>query len=147
MLAALGLILAMGLAIGLASREDPPAVTQRVCGRPRNLRHFGGITLRPAAMRAFRQAERIAGQRIEVVQSFRSCREQALACERICENPKGCPRMCAPPGLSWHQRGMAIDISEAALESNGVVAALGRAGWCQSSPEADPGHFSFGGCH
>jgi len=146
-LAALALILAVGSAVSVASREDSPEVVERVCGRPGNLRNHRDITLRREALGAFKRAERTAGHRIEVVQSYRSCREQALACERICGNPKGCPRTCAPPGLSWHQRGMAIDVSEATLQTEGVVAALKRSGWCQSSPEADPGHFSFGGCH
>lgn len=136
LVAALVLVLAMGSAVSLASREDPSAVVERACGRPGNLRSHRGITLRREAMRAFRRAERIAGKRIEVVQSFRSCREQALACQRICGNRKGCPGTCAPPGLSWHQRGMAIDVDEAALQTDGVVAALEGSGWCQPLPEA-----------
>jgi hypothetical protein len=142
-----GLVLLAGfLTISLISGEEPAEVT-RVCARPENLRHYRGITLQPGAMSAFRQAERRAGTTIEVVESFRSCRQQAMACQRICGNRQGCPGTCAPPGLSWHQRAMAIDISQAALDTPGVVGALRDSGWCQSSPDTDPGHFSWGGCH
>jgi hypothetical protein len=145
-LAGLALILGAASTMSLFWGKDPSVVTP-VCGRPENLSHYRGITLRPEAMNAFRRAERSAGTTIEVVESFRSCREQALACERICGNREGCPGTCAPPGLSWHQRAMAIDVSETALETPGVVGALERSGWCQSSPDTDPGHFSWGGCH
>jgi D-alanyl-D-alanine carboxypeptidase len=115
--------------------ERPPLVT----------RH--GVTLQPLAMRAFRHAERLAGRRIEVVQSYRSCADQEDACSNICGNPEGCPGRCAPPGLSWHQLGAAVDVTQSMLDRPPVVAALEDAGWCESVPDTDPGHFSFGGCH
>ncbi len=145
-MAGLAVVLAGLSTMSLIWGEDPAEVT-RVCARPENLRHYRGITLRPEAMSAFRQAERSAGTTIEVVESFRSCRQQAMACQRICGNRQGCPGTCAPPGLSWHQRAMAIDISQAALDTPGIVEALEGSGWCQSSPDTDPGHFSWGGCH
>jgi hypothetical protein len=120
---------------------------ERVCARSAELRTRRGVTLTPEAMEAFRQAERLAGQRIAVIESFRSCREQAQACQRICGNRMGCPGTCAAPGLSWHQRGLAIDISEESLQDQGSVQALQQTGWCQSVPQNDPGHFSFDGCH
>jgi hypothetical protein len=55
--------------------------------------------------------------------------------------------LCAPPGLSWHQLGAAIDTTERALADERIVAALLVNGWCQPLPSSDPGHFSFGGCH
>jgi hypothetical protein len=115
--------------------ERPPLVTRQ------------GVTLQPLAMRAFRKAERIAGQRLDVVQSYRSCKDQAKACLNICGNADGCPGRCAPPGLSWHQFGAAIDVTQAMLDTPGVIRALEEAGWCESVPASDPGHFSFGGCH
>jgi LAS superfamily LD-carboxypeptidase LdcB len=111
------------------------------------MRASGGVTLQPKALTAFRRAERAAGRSIHVVQSYRSCSQQASACERICSNPGGCPGRCAPPGASYHQLGLAIDIDEQMLATPGVVSALEEAGWCQSLPDSDPGHFSFGGCH
>ncbi len=115
--------------------DPPPLVTRR------------GVTLQPIAMVAFREAERLAGQRIEVIQSYRSCAEQASACDGLCGNPEGCPGLCAPPGLSYHQIGAAVDVSQAALDTSGIKPAFEEAGWCQSVPDNDPGHFSFGGCH
>jgi hypothetical protein len=124
-----------------------PDEPERVCARPEDLLTRRGVTLTPEAMEAFRQAERLAGQRIEVIESFRSCREQARACQRICGNRMGCPGTCAAPGLSWHQRGLAIDISAESLGDPEVVQAFQQTGWCQAVPQNDPGHFSFGGCH
>lgn len=142
----LGLVVvtAGGLAGGFALWPDEP---ERVCARSTDLRTRQGVTLMPEAMDAFLEAESLAGQRIEVIESFRSCRQQARACQRICGNRMGCPGTCAAPGLSWHQRGLAIDISEESLQDPGVVEALERTGWCQSVPQNDPGHLSFDGCH
>jgi LAS superfamily LD-carboxypeptidase LdcB len=105
------------------------------------------VTLQPNAMKAFRVAERLAGRPIVVVQSYRSCAQQALACRNICGNSGGCPGRCLPPGKSYHQLGAAVDITAGELQSSQIVSALEKAGWCQSVPDSDPGHFSFGGCH
>jgi hypothetical protein len=118
---------------------------ERFCGRPEELRTQDGVTLVADAMDAFAEAESVAGD-IEVVQSYRSCGEQRLACEGICGR-RSCPGLCAPPGYSWHQRGLAVDITQASLDTPGVIEALEDAGWCQPLPENDPGHFSFDGCH
>jgi LAS superfamily LD-carboxypeptidase LdcB len=132
------------IAAGLALWPREP---ERVCLRSSQLVTRRGVTLTAEGMQAFQQAERLAGQRIEVIESFRSCREQARACRRICGDRMGCPGTCAAPGLSWHQRGLAIDISQDSLENLRVFEALEEAGWCQSVPENDPGHFSLDGCH
>ena len=124
-----------------------PGEPERVCARAADLQSRRGVTLTPDAMVAFLEAERLAGTSIEVVESFRSCREQARACKRICGNRRGCPGTCAPPGLSWHQRGLAIDISEGSLMDPAIVGAREGTGWGQSVPDNDPGHFSFDGCH
>jgi hypothetical protein len=124
----------------IAHPDDP-------CGTPPAMVTRGGVTLQPNAMQAFVKAERIAGRQIPVVESYRSCTRQALACQTICGNSDGCPGRCARPGTSYHQLGAAIDISAASLASNRIVSALESAGWCQSLPDSDPGHFSFDGCH
>ena len=115
--------------------ERPPLVTRE------------GVTLQPVAMRAFRRAQRRAHGAISVVQSYRSCAQQAEACRSICGNAEGCPGRCAKPGTSYHQLGAAIDITQESLDTSGVILALRQAGWCQSEPKNDPGHFSFDGCH
>ncbi|HEX5901694.1 MAG TPA: D-alanyl-D-alanine carboxypeptidase family protein [Actinomycetota bacterium] len=120
--------------------EDP-------CAERVPLRNVDGVRLQPVAMRAFLQAQRDAGVDISVVQSYRSCPEQRRACEGICGNPQGCPGLCAPPGLSWHQLGAAVDITEEGVADPVIVLALESNGWCQALPDSDPGHFSFDGCH
>jgi D-alanyl-D-alanine carboxypeptidase-like protein len=115
--------------------ERPPLVT------------WEGVTLQPVAMKAFRQAERRAHGDISVVQSYRSCHQQAAACRNICGNAEGCPGRCAKPGSSYHQLGAAVDITQGSLDTAGVIDALRGTGWCQSQPSSDPGHFSFDGCH
>ena len=129
------------------ARSDGVIRPAEVCASPPPLRSFQGMRLQPKALQAFKRAQSLAGRRIVVVQSYRSCSDQASACERICQDPNGCPGRCAPPGASYHQLGAAIDVSEAMLQSSDVITALEAAGWCQSVPDSDPGHFSFGGCH
>jgi hypothetical protein len=120
---------------------------ERVCGRPDDLVRRGNVVLVSDAMEAFRATQRDLGFEIDVVESYRSCKQQRAACEAICGKRRGCPGLCAPPGLSWHQRAMAIDVTQEMLDTPGVIEALERAGWCQSLPDSDPGHFSFDGCH
>ena len=120
---------------------------ERFCGRPEELRTRGNVTLKAEAMETFLEAEAEVGHEIVVVESYRSCREQALACERICGTRRGCPGLCAPPGLSWHQRALAIDVPQDMLDAPGVIDALEGAGWCQPLPASDAGHFSYDGCH
>ncbi|MCI0632346.1 MAG: hypothetical protein L0206_00255 [Actinobacteria bacterium] len=120
---------------------------ERVCSRPDELPTRGNVTLIPDAMDAYLEAEATVGQNIDVVESYRTCRKQAEACEGICGSRRGCPGACAPPGLSWHQRAEAIDVTQEMLDTSGVLQALEEAGWCQSLPDTDPGHFSFDGCH
>jgi hypothetical protein len=136
-----------GISAVIVSRGPHILIPADPCRHPPPLETYRGVTLQPIAMTAFRQAQRAAGRRIDVRQSYRSCAQQVLACQRICHDPRGCPQTCARPGSSYHQLGAAIDISEAALRVHKVVQALREAGWCQSVPKTDPGHFSFGGCH
>jgi hypothetical protein len=117
------------------------------CRTPPPLTTRNGVTLQPLAMTAFRQAEREAGERIPVVQSYRSCAEQRAACLAMCGNGGGCPGRCAAPGKSWHQLGAAIDTTQRGIDDPRIVSALNSTGWCQAVPDSDPGHFSFGGCH
>ena len=138
-------VVAAGSIVGFVLLRDRGV--ERFCGRPEDLRTSAGVTLTEEALGALRNAEDDVGHGILVIESFRSCRQQALACERICGARGGCPGRCAPPGLSWHQRGLAIDISQDMLDAPGLIEALEEAGWCQSVPSSDPGHFSYEGCH
>jgi len=117
------------------------------CTQRPPLRTVDGVRLQPVAMEAFLQAQTDAGEPIPVVESYRSCGQQRMACKNICGDPLGCPGLCAPPGKSWHQLGAAVDITQEGLDTPAVVTALEDNGWCQSVPDSDPGHFSFDGCH
>jgi len=123
------------------------AIPDDPCAERPPLRNVDGVRLQPVAMKAFLKAQRDAGVPIPVVQSYRSCAEQRRACRSICGNPEGCRDLCAPPGLSWHQLGAAIDITQEGLDDPRIFQALIDDGWCQSLPDSDPGHFSFDGCH
>jgi hypothetical protein len=123
------------------------AIPDDPCAERPPLRNVDGVRLQPVAMKAFLRAQRNAGVPIPVVQSYRSCAEQRRACRSICGNPEGCRGRCAPPGLSWHQLGAAIDITQEGLDDRRIFQALIDNGWCQSLPDSDPGHFSFDGCH
>lgn len=123
------------------------AIPDDPCAERPPLRNVDGVRLQPVAMEAFLQAQRDAGVPIPVVQSYRTCAEQQRACRSICGNPEGCPGLCAPPGLSWHQLGAAVDITQEGLDDPRIFQALLDNGWCQALPDSDPGHFSFDGCH
>jgi D-alanyl-D-alanine carboxypeptidase len=140
-------VLASLLVGRMVSRGDAIVRPPNACSTPPTLETRGNVTLQPNAMKGYQKAQRLSGGRITVVQSYRSCGAQALACLKICGDANGCPGTCAAPGRSYHQLGAAIDVSAASLASSRVLRALRTTGWCQSLPNTDPGHFSFGGCH
>lgn len=147
-MAAVTLVMAVGAVVGWrVATHDPLVRPADPCSERPPLVTWRGVTLQPAAMRAFRKAVRLAPSPVLVVQSYRSCRQQAEACRSICGDPAGCPGRCASPGTSYHQLGAAVDLSQGSLDGPGVIHAMEEAGWCQSEPASDPGHFSFDGCH
>jgi hypothetical protein len=108
----LGLVLvAAPAAVWFASRGDLLVRPDDPCTQPPPLVTAQGVTLQPNAMTAFKHAETIAGRSIPLVQSYRSCAQQAEACKNICGNANGCPGRCVKPGHSYHQLGAAIDVS------------------------------------
>jgi len=140
-------VLIAGVVAFMALTGPVIAIPDDPCAERPPLRNVDGVRLQPVAMKAFLRAQRDAGVPIPVVQSYRSCAEQRRACRSICGNPEGCRGLCAPPGLSWHQLGAAIDITQEGLDDPRILQALIDNGWCQSLPDSDPGHFSFDGCH
>lgn len=136
-----------GVATWAAIRAPAIAMPADPCAERPPLQTWQGVTLQPLAMTAFRAAQQEAGVPIPVVQSYRSCRQQRIACKNICGDANGCAGTCAPPGRSWHQLGAAVDITQAGLDDPRIPPALEDAGWCQAVPDTDPGHYSYGGCH
>jgi hypothetical protein len=143
----IGVVAVAGVVVWLTRSHDPLVRPSDTCASPPPLRTVAGVTLQPVAMHAYRKAQRLAHGQISVVQSYRSCGQQAEACRNICGNANGCPGTCASPGASYHQLGAAIDVTQGTLDTPGVIHALERTGWCESEPNTDPGHFSFDGCH
>lgn len=133
--------------VSVITRGPSIIVPDDACATPPPLQEWHGVTLQPLAMTAFKEAVRRSGRTIRVVQSYRSCTDQRAACTRVCGDPNGCPDRCARPGTSYHQLGAAVDVTSATLDRSKAVQALLDAGWCQSLPNSDPGHFSYGGCH
>jgi hypothetical protein len=144
---AIAVLAVAGVAVSAALHGSAIAIPDDACAERPAMQSWEGVTLQPAAMTAFRDAQREAGVAIPVVQSYRSCRQQRIACTNICGDPNGCEGTCAPPGLSWHQLGAAVDITQAGIDDGRIPRALEANGWCQAVPHSDPGHFSFGGCH
>jgi hypothetical protein len=136
-----------GVAISVAVRAPAIAIPDDACAERPPLQTWEGVTLQPLAMTSFRAAQQEAGVRIPVVESYRSCRQQRIACRTICGDANNCAGTCAPPGRSWHQLGAAVDITQEGLDDPRIPAALEANGWCQAVPASDPGHFSYGGCH
>ena len=63
------------------------------------MRTWQGVTLQPAALTAFQDAQREAGVTIEVVESYRPRRRQRIACTDICrrrERVRGHVRAAGP---------------------------------------------------
>jgi hypothetical protein len=144
---ALAVVAIGGVVVSTALHGPALAIPEDACAERPPLQTWEGVTLQPLAMTAVRAAQRDAGVSVPVVQSYRSCREQRIACTNICGNPNGCQGTCAPPGMSWHQLGAAVDITQQGLDDERVRDALEDHGWCQAVPDTDPGHFSYGGCH
>ena len=143
----LAVVVLSAVVLVLTRRSDGVVRPADPCAERPAMVSYKGVTLQPVPMRAFRDAQRAARGRIDVVESYRSCAQQRIDCIRICGNANGCPGRCVRPGTSYHQLGAAIDITRGSLDTPGVMAALTDAGWCESVPETDPGHFSYGGCH
>ena len=89
----------------------------------------------------FMQQLRQASPGACVRDGYRSAQTQANACRRIC-GQLSCPGKCAPPGYSYHQKGLAIDVSGISnlsqswqiAASNGIVNPAGL-------HRSDPNHF------
>lgn len=123
--------------------KDWPA--QPYCGTPPNMTGIIVRLQRPAmaALSAARKSMAAAGHGVPiVVSSYRTCAQQCNTCRRHgCPCPDGCPGTCAPVGKSYHQLGLAVDVSNYSAALPYMVGA----GWEHPLPGSDPGHFSFGG--
>jgi hypothetical protein len=119
------------------------------CGTPPGMVTVGGVQLQAPAMDAYRAAVADMNahggpQTIIVVSSYRTCKMQCVVCDRHCQGgcQNGCPGTCAKPGTSYHQLGLAIDVTN----YQQALPFLTAHGWCHPLPGSDPGHFSYGGC-
>jgi hypothetical protein len=101
-----------------------------------------GVILHPAAMASFQQAAGILGAPIRVTDSYRSHEQQAAAYARK-------PGLAAPPGSSYHERGLAIDVDGdayggyASPDFRRVAEVLESLGWQRFDPQGEPWHFSY----
>lgn len=85
-----------------------------------------GATLNPAAMAAYQKASQIFGRAIPVTDTYRSYQSQVDAYHNK-------PDLAAPPGHSYHQLGLAIDVSGLTPQ---MAAALRAAGFQQLPSES-----------
>jgi D-alanyl-D-alanine dipeptidase len=101
-----------------------------------------GATLNVEAMRSFQRASLALGAPIQVTDSYRSHAQQAAAYARK-------PGLAAPPGSSYHERGLAIDVDGDAYGGYGseafrrVAETLEALGWHRFDPAREPWHFSY----
>jgi hypothetical protein len=101
------------------------------------LTQVGGVTLARPAARSLRDIIQELGlQGQDFGGGYRSPGEQASIYASK-------PGLAAPPGSSYHQEGLAIDLA-AALQNARVERALAQAGWNQFSPSGEPWHWSYG---
>ncbi len=113
----------------------PPGLTPELVA-------WRGVVLNPAAMASFQEASRILGAPIRVTDSYRSHEQQAAAYDRK-------PGIAAPPGSSYHERGLAIDVDGDAYGGydsaafRRVAQVLESLGWHRFDPRGEPWHFSY----
>src|SRR5947208_247382 len=81
----------LSLVVGLTRHGDGVIRPDHPCTDPPPMQTYRGVTLQRVPMQAFKRAQRATGGRIDVVESYRSCANQAIACRRICGNADGCP--------------------------------------------------------
>ncbi len=106
------------------------------------LRTVKGVTLQKGALRSLidiaRRSDVLPGTQElrNISDSYRSYAEQAAAYASK-------PGLAAPPGQSYHGKGLAIDASW--WSSNPQLAKmLAAAGWNRFSPSTEPWHWSYG---
>lgn len=111
----------------------------RSCGRMRQLNpQFG-----QRVMQALQAAEQQTGTRARINDSFRSVQEQAAAYSRY-QNGGG---LAAPPGRSYHGRGLAVDVGPAAIYTK--LHQISSQYGIFNPPSIrgrDPVHFQMGSC-
>jgi D-alanyl-D-alanine dipeptidase len=111
----------------------------RSCGRMRQLNpQFG-----QRVMQAIQAAEQQTGVRARINDSFRSVQEQAAAYARY-QNGGG---LAAPPGRSYHGRGLAVDVGPAAIYTK--LHQISSQYGIFNPPTIrgrDPVHFQMGSC-
>jgi hypothetical protein len=111
-------------------------------GMSNELVSWQGVTLNVEAMRSFQRASLALGAPIRVTDSYRSHAQQAAAYARK-------PGLAAPPGSSYHERGLAIDVDGDAYGGYGseafrrVAETLEALGWHRFDPIREPWHFSY----
>lgn len=93
-----------------------------------------GHRLRSDAAASLARAERAAGTTIRVTDSFRTYDQQA-----DCHRRK--PTICAAPGGSCHEKGVAIDVVD--MNNRRVIDALTAEGWVRYAPDREPWHWSY----
>ncbi len=94
----------------------------------------GGHKLAAAAAASLARAATAAGGPIRVTDSFRSYDQQA-----DCHARK--PTICAAPGGSCHEKGLAIDVVD--MRNQRVIDALTAEGWVRFDPTREPWHWSY----
>ena len=102
---------------------------------PRLVDRFG-VTLARPAMRSLTDVLRELGFHGDAGGGYRSPQGQANIYAAK-------PGLAAPPGSSYHQEGLAIDLA-AALQNARASQLLRQAGWNQFSPGGEPWHWSYG---
>lgn len=97
------------------------------------------VTLQHPAIRAYREATERYGHPISNTGTHRSCAEQA----RLYRSD---PSRFAPPDVTLHTRGLAVDVIVPIDRSrrDALHRAMTHAGWLQARPDDEPWHWSYG---
>lgn len=102
---------------------------------PRLVTRFG-VTLAKPAMHSLADIVQQLGYHGDVGGGYRSPQGQADIYAQK-------PGLAAPPGSSYHQEGLALDLASA-LQNAQASKLFQQAGWNQFSPSGEPWHWSYG---
>lgn len=128
--------------IGQAAAQAKQDLSGMTCGSGVDITNLDGkfAVCADSFMKALRQQSPGACIR----SGYRSVQQQLAACMSIC-GASSCPGLCAPPGYSYHQKGLAIDVNYKISNSQAWQIAVSSTNSGVINPNglhrSDPNHF------
>jgi hypothetical protein len=132
--------------VGQATAQAKQELQSMVCNSGVNIQNLDAnfAVCADKFMTALRQVNPSAC----IESGYRNNSDQLKACMQIC-GASSCPGKCAAPGLSFHQKGLAIDVSHISNNQQAWQIAISSTGGGVANPpglhSSDPDHFQASG--